>query len=39
MADSINIPDWTVYVQALVCLVIPALIAYAFKRFRSIEDE
>lgn len=38
-ADQLNIPEWTVYVEALITFVVPLLISYVFNRFRQIEDE
>lgn len=37
--DQINIPNWTVCVQAVVTLVIPLLISSIFNRYRQADDE
>jgi hypothetical protein len=37
-ADQLNIPEWTVYVQALVTLAIPILISFIFKQIRGLKD-
>lgn len=39
LADQLNVPEWKVYVEALVTLVIPILIATIFRRSRQQEDE
>lgn len=38
-AVQLNIPDWTVYVGALVALAVPLIISYVLNRFRQAEDE
>lgn len=39
MTDQLNIPEWTVYVEALVTLAIPLIVSYVTRRFRQTEDE
>ncbi|WP_262985658.1 hypothetical protein [Paenibacillus sp. PL91] len=39
MINQLNIPEWPVYVQAAVTLVIPVIIFYIFKKLRPTEDE
>ncbi|MGM0882822.1 MAG: hypothetical protein ACQEXQ_17515 [Bacillota bacterium] len=34
-----NIPDWKVFVQALVTLAVPIMVTYVFNWFRKAEEE
>ncbi|WP_364148399.1 hypothetical protein [Paenibacillus sp. LPE1-1-1.1] len=36
---ELNIPEWIVYLEAVVVLVIPLIISYIFKRIRKTRDE
>ncbi|WP_157265950.1 MULTISPECIES: hypothetical protein [Bacillales] len=38
LAEQLNIPEWTVYLQALVTLVIPIIISFIFKQIRGLKD-
>lgn len=38
-AVLMNIPEWKVFVQALVTLLVPLAISYVFKGFRKSEEE
>lgn len=36
---ELNIPEWIVYLEAAVVLIIPLAISYIFKRIRQSRDE
>jgi hypothetical protein len=39
MIEQLNLPEWPVFIQAAVTLVIPLIIFFIFKKLRPSGDE